>query len=61
MSEYKTYKVTGTYHGKATAKVMAMSFADALNKFQSAEEDSLEIDDPSHFEYREIDIVEVGK
>ena len=40
---------------------MALSFADAIKKFQNAEEDSLEIDDSSDFEYRERDIVEVGK
>lgn len=59
--KYKTYKVTGTYHGKATAKVMALSLADAIRKFQNAEEDSLEIEDTSDFQYRESDIVEVGK
>lgn len=55
----KTYEVTGTYNGKCTAIVKAYSLLEALKKLAEAEEDALEIEDPSRFQYNEKDVKHV--
>lgn len=54
-----TYKVVGTYHGKVVATVRAASLLDALKRLENAEEDELEIDEPSKFEYHENNVKQV--
>jgi hypothetical protein len=50
------FTVIGTYHGEVKATVTADSLLEALKKLDNAEEDCLEILEPSRFEFEQENV-----
>jgi Sec-independent protein translocase protein TatA len=46
----RKYQVEGTYKGKVRLTVMAKDLGEAIKRFQAAEEDEVEVLDPSRIE-----------
>lgn len=54
----KTWTVVGRYRGRVRLKTSANTLAEALKRFMDADDEEVEILDPSYVEYEETDVKE---